>query len=89
MSYVSDEHRDALKWWVACEACDVEVRWIGTVCVRGMRERPGSPEGTYLFVTIRVCRNCAAKAILLPDAPEPGDIASDSTRWKWLYLNGG
>ncbi len=68
---------------VICDECGKRAKLLSVVDVRGLRE---GIDGELDFTSIRVCRVCAAKAILVPGAPHPGAIVTDPSRWKWLWL---
>jgi hypothetical protein len=65
-----------------CDQCGANVKFVSTVLVRAVRKRI---EGELAVVQIRACRNCVERSLLLPRPT--GDIVTDPTRWRWLWLN--
>jgi len=61
---------------VECEECRENVRWVGTVRVQAVRGNGIRP--------VRVCRNCAGRALLPPTLP-PRDARTSPANWRWLY----
>jgi hypothetical protein len=55
---------------------------VRDVLVRHVRKRT---EEELAVVQIRACLNCAERSLLLPRPT--GDIVTDPTRWRWLWLN--
>lgn len=60
----ADIDRDNMNWVVECDECHAEIRWIGSVKLRGLRVLD---DGSLGWTRIRVCRECASRALLLPE----------------------
>jgi hypothetical protein len=60
----ADVMRDDIRWDCECDECHAVARWVGTVKVRGLRILD---DGSLGWATVRVCRICASRALLLPE----------------------